>query len=101
MPDITANRHQGSPESWAAYQKAHDAMPRQRADVLTHITTAADHGLTAKECAAKWAWESTTSLADSANSKPLEKSAKPSTAAKAPPSTSSPANSSPFSLSAF
>jgi len=53
MPDITANRHQGSPESWAAYQKAHEAMPRQRADVLAHISTAADHGLTAKECAAK------------------------------------------------
>lgn len=53
MKDICLNRHQGSPESWAAYQKAHDDMPRQRAEVLMHIKTTGNYGLTAKECAAK------------------------------------------------
>ncbi len=52
--DITENRHQGNPESVAAFQSIQSALPRQTLRVLQEIAAAGQRGLTCRELAAAW-----------------------------------------------
>jgi hypothetical protein len=51
--DITQNRHSGNTESEAAFEKIHDSLPRQRAEVLEAIKNH-PKGITCKELATDW-----------------------------------------------
>lgn len=49
--DICANRHQGNPESQAAFDRVATSLPAARKRVFEHIQSRGLDGATAQECA--------------------------------------------------
>lgn len=49
--DICQRKHQGNEESVAAFERASNAMPKQRAEILRLIRNAENRGMTCKEAA--------------------------------------------------